>query len=240
MSTVALSVAPDTGISGPDILGYIFQTWASPPAGKLWKAQVLTPWPVAVLLSEMTIGLDGERQIHDRLKQALCHPDNILGQAVLLAGLAIPEDQPEVAREHFFTQVIPATLDFYEPLTIYEPAIGTGILVMAAASILPAWAVRLALVKFVGGDVDPLMVAASRTSTMLYMLNGYALELEAAAAEALTARQQSPDGSPPVDVSSPGQILQTVYQNDQSPPVVPADEPTFEQMFRSAARIPVA
>ena len=84
------------GISGPDILGYIFQTWASPPAGKMWNAQVLTPWPVAVLLSEMTIGLDGERQIHDRLKQALCHPDNLLGQAVLLAGLVIPEDQPEV------------------------------------------------------------------------------------------------------------------------------------------------
>jgi hypothetical protein len=188
----------------------------------------------------MTIGLDGERQIHDRLKEALCHPDNILGQAVLLAGLVIPEDQPEVAREHFFTQVIPAAFDFYEPLTVYEPAIGTGILVMGAASVLPAWAVRLALVKFVGGDVDPLMVAASRTSTMLYMLNGYALELEAAAAEALAARQQSPERSPSVATTSPGQILQTVYQNDQPTPAGTADEPTFEQMFRSAARVRVA
>ena len=48
------------GISGPDILGYIFQTWASPPAGKTWHGQVLTPFAVASCMAQMlNIGLEG-------------------------------------------------------------------------------------------------------------------------------------------------------------------------------------
>ncbi len=41
----------------------------------------------------LNIGL--ERMVYDRVKEALCHPDNVLGAAVLLASLAIPEDEPE-------------------------------------------------------------------------------------------------------------------------------------------------
>ena len=81
------------GISGPDVLGYIFQTWASSPSGKTWHGQVLTPWPVASMMAQMlNIGL--ERMVYDRVKKALCHPDNVLGAAVLLASLVIPEDEP--------------------------------------------------------------------------------------------------------------------------------------------------
>ncbi|MCP4363428.1 MAG: hypothetical protein GY796_35965, partial [Chloroflexi bacterium] len=174
----SLSIA---GISGPDIIGYIFQTWASPPSGKKFHAQILTPFAVARLMSEFTLGLDAERQIHDRLKQALCHPDNILGQAVLLAGLTLPDDQPEAVRDYFFNRVIPTALPFYtQPLSVNDPTVGTGILLIAGASILPAYACHYGLVQFSGQDIDPVMACATSINTMVYGLNSFSLKLEVA------------------------------------------------------------
>lgn len=196
---------------------------------------MLTPWNVALLLADVALGTGSERQIHDRLKQALCHPDNHLGAALLLAGLAIPADEPAAAQDYFFNRLIPAALEFYEPLTVSEPAIGTGVLVMACASVLPAWAVQFALVRFVGGDIDPVMVAASRTACRLYGLNGYALELEAAVAEALTAYQERT--GTPAQLISPAQVIQAVYQNGDPPAATSGQTgPSFEQMYRAAAR----
>lgn len=230
----SLSIA---GISGPDIIGHIFQTWANPPSGKKWHAQILSPWPVARLISELSLGLDGERQIHDRLKQALCHPDNILGQAILLAGLTLPDDQPEAARDYFFKRVLPAALPFYtQPLLVNDPAVGTGILLLGGASVLPAYACHYGLVQFSGQDIDPVMTCAASINTMVYGLNTYSLKLEVAVAEALAARKQNPAAQPLAVPQAPVQIIQDVYRNGTPRPLPSGGgRPSFEQMFRAAA-----
>jgi hypothetical protein len=231
-----------TGISGPDVLGYIFQTWASPPSGKKWHGQVLSPWPVARLMSELILGLDGERQIHDRLKQALCHPDNILGQAVLLAGLTLSDDQPEAAWNYFFDRMLPAALPFYtQPLVVNDPAVGTGILLIAGASVLPAYACHYGLVQFSGQDLDPVMACTTSINLMVYGLNNYSLKLEVAVAEAMAARQQRADSQPLPLPQSPAQIIQAVYRTGDTPPPTNDQEfSSFEQMFRAAAAAPEA
>ena len=182
----SLSVA---GISGPDVLGYIFQTWASPPSGKTWHGQVLTPWNVALMMAQM-LNTDIERMVYDRVKEALCHPDNVLGAAVLLASLAIPEEEPGAHFDWFLNRCLPAAAPYLKPILVQEPAVGTGVMILAHAAASPEWAVRNYLIRYHGQDIDPLMVACTRSSLMLYGLNTYTLQLESAVMEALQARQQ--------------------------------------------------
>jgi hypothetical protein len=79
----------DVGYMGPDVMGHTYMLYASPNQA---KAQIFTPWNIALMLGRLTIP-EGERQVHNRLKEACQHPDNVLAQATLLAGLAI--DEPE-------------------------------------------------------------------------------------------------------------------------------------------------
>lgn len=224
------------GISGPDILGFIYQTWVG---AQVNRGEVYTPWPVARLMAELTLGQTGERQVYDRLKQALCHPDNVLGQATLLAGLALPENEPNVLKDYFINRIVPAAVNFYIPVTICDPALGSGLLHLAAASIMPEWMVKMALITFAGQDISQLAVAIFETTRRLYGINGYALQLEAAVAEALQSRRQQVEKQ--VVLIAPAQAIRTVYRNGHSQS--PADGTTglnFEQLFRAAAKRPAA
>lgn len=91
-----------------------------------------------------------------------------------------------------------------------------------------------ALIRFSGMDIDATCVKMSSISTMIYGLNGYALKLEAAAAEALAARQQHTNEKTHSDLQSPAQILRNVYRNGAAPPSA-EEEASFEQIFRIAA-----
>jgi hypothetical protein len=77
--------------------------------------------------------------------------------------------------------VIPPALACYTPITVCDPCVGSGRMLLAAAATYPDWATRLGLVVFVGADVDGLMVKLARTNLTLYGLNGtglrYALAL---------------------------------------------------------------
>jgi hypothetical protein len=222
-------------LSGPDILGFIYQTWAN--GSNRIRGEIYTPWPLARLLAELTLGQSGERLVYDRLKAALCHSDNILGAATLLAGLTLPADEPGAIREYFITRVVPSTVGAYIPVTVCDPAIGTNILNLAAASLMPDWMVKLALIRFVGQDVSNLAVACSKCSAALYGLNGYALQLEATAAEALAAHRLRPGDSEPALAAAPAEAIRQVYQNGRAAPPTTGSNPgsSFEAMFRAAA-----
>lgn len=219
------------GISGPDILGFIYQTWVG---ASVDRGEVYSPWPVARLLAGFTVGPDTERLVYDRLKQALCHPDNLLGAATLLAGLALPENEPEVIHDYFIHRVVPAAINFYTPVTIGDPCLGSGILLLGAAASLSDWMIKMGLIRLVGQEVSHLAVAISRTQMMAYGLNGYALQLEAAVAEALQSRQQQ--AKQQAALITPGQAIQTVHRNGHSrPPTRGNIHLNFEQLFRAAA-----
>jgi hypothetical protein len=228
----SLSVA---GISGPDVLGYIFQTWASPPSGKTWHGQVLTPWNVAFMMAQM-LNTDIERMIYDRVKEALCHSDNGLGAAVLLASLAIPEDEPGAHFDWFLNRCLPAAAPYLKPILVQEPAVGTGVMIMAHAAASPEWAVRNNIIQYRAQDIDVLMVGCASASLMLYGINGYALQLQAAALEADQARQQQSELGQGLAAPSPGQTIRDVYRNGDSPLRTDNRQRNFEQMFRAAAR----
>jgi hypothetical protein len=88
------------------------------------------------------LNTDIERMVYDRVKEALCNPDNVLGAAVLLASLAIPDDEPGAHFDWFLTRCVPAAAPYLNPISVQEPAVGTGVMIMAHAAVSPAWAIR--------------------------------------------------------------------------------------------------
>ncbi|MFN8456974.1 MAG: hypothetical protein U0401_20295 [Anaerolineae bacterium] len=123
----------------------------------------------------LNVGL--ERLVYDRVKEALCHPDNILGAAVLLASVALPENEPGAHQAWFFNRCLPAAAPYLKPILVQEPAVGTGVMLMAHAAASPEWAVRHNIIQYHAQDIDPLMVTCTRLSVMMYGLNGYACNL---------------------------------------------------------------
>ncbi|GIK40483.1 MAG: hypothetical protein BroJett011_43160 [Chloroflexota bacterium] len=225
----------DGGYMGPDVIGRCYMNFAN--ADPSWSAQYWTPWNVARMMAQMTI-MEGEREVHNRLKAALTHPDNILGAAVLLAALTIPEDQPQLYPEWFFARIIPAALPYYEPITFCEPAIGSGVMMLAAASCFPDWAVLMHLVTFSGQDIDQQAVCLAKINEMLYGLNGYALKLAQAVGEVMEAQQSAPHPTSLILPKSPQAALeQAVRLHRQQKSAAQDSAPTFEELFGATAKV---
>jgi hypothetical protein len=173
----------------------------------------------------MNIG-SGEQQIHDRLKQACQHPDNILAQATLLAGLAI--DDAQEAREWFFSRVLPAAWPTYQPLRVGDPAgCGSGVLLLAAATCFPEWAVRLGCVVFEGIDIDVQCVRMAKINCYLYGLNGYYLKF----GEALHHLTHAPQLALPGSHAEAYQQAVKAYKDNVATPASLAI-PTFTDLFK--------
>ncbi len=221
------------GYMGPDVIGHVYSMWASRDPSNL--CQYFTPAAVGRLMAGIAIP-NGEREVYDRLKQALLHPDNLLGQAVVLASIVVEAGQP--AREYFFNTAIPAALNFYQPILFHEPAIGSGTLMLSAAAQFPDWANYYGLVRYSGGDVDLDCITMARINEKLYALNGFGLKLAVALAEGLAERDQKPvtvAPGPPATLLAKAAELHKNGKNGSSPPeeLPGADQPSFEALFRT-------
>jgi hypothetical protein len=222
-------------IMGPDVIGQTYMDFAN--YDPKWAAQYWTPWNVALLMSKLSIP-DGARDVHDRLKQALTHPDNVLGAAVLLASLVIPEDDAAAHREWFLTRVVPAAIPFYQPLTFCEPAIGSGVMMLAAASQFPDWAIALNLVAFSGMDSDVTCVRMSKINSMLYGLNGYSLKLAEAVGEAMEVHAPHEQPAQVAIPHSPQAALdQAVRIHRRTSPTAGRAAPKFEKLVQLSLRL---
>lgn len=209
----------NSGYMGPDVLGQVFMEYTHPDPH---QGQFLTPWPVVLMMSQLNSG--GKSLVYDRLKQACQHPDNLLAQAALLAGLAI--EDPHQAQEWFMTRVVPAALPHYEIVKVCDPCVGSGRMLLGMALQFEPWMVHSGLVQFFGQDISPLMTRLSTINCYLYGLNGYALKLAEAVNEVRdTASQYLP--------TSAGEALRQVYQTDTERQT-PAS-PTFQELFARQA-----
>jgi len=70
------------------------------------------------------------------------------------------------------------------PVEIYDPCCGSGVMLLAAASCCPKWAIECGKVKFYGNDIDENCVKMARANMMLYGLNGFGIRLAASLAAA--------------------------------------------------------
>ncbi len=141
-------------------------------------------------------------------------------------------------REWFLTRVVPAAIPFFRPVSFCEPAIGSGVMMLAAASQFPDWAVALNLVVFSGMDTDVTCVRMARTNSMLYGLNGYSLKLAEAVGEATEGRT-SPE--PPAQVAIPkspqAALDQAVRIHRRGAPSARKPAPKFEKLVQLSLRL---
>jgi hypothetical protein len=163
----------DSGTSFRDVLGDVYELV---DACEKRRGQFFTPNNVCLLTVHMQFA-NAPQLVLERLKQALMHPDNPLGHAMLLGSalLAGEQDAPEEIEQNFLDYVIPAAWPFYKPVTVYEPAVGAGRLLLAAASQFPQWMIDYGLVQFYGQDIDADCVRMAKINVMLYGLNGWRL-----------------------------------------------------------------
>jgi hypothetical protein len=212
-------------VMGPDILAEIYTRTAV--RNPKWNGTYFTPWALAVVAARI-IAEGVEREVHDRIKKALLRPENHVGQMVLLGVFLNSSDRPDEFEEYFFNKILPSAAPFYEAVEFNEPAIGSGIMMLALAAQLPPWMAKMNFCRITGQDISFTCCLMSEISLMLYGLNGYGLRLNLAVAEAMAAyRQRTTTVMAPLK-----EVLRAVPV--QPIPGHSSDGATFEKVFREA------
>ena len=101
---------------------------------------------------------------HTCLKWRSCF---VLGEAVP----ALP-DQDEDYLAYGDNYVFPLLRPFADPITICDPCVGSGVMLLTAARRFPQWAFRHGFVQLYGVDIDATCVKLCQANLMLYGLTG--------------------------------------------------------------------
>ena len=160
---------PDGSPDYQDRLGQIYEAWGYPSHS---LGQYFTPWDAAALMARLTMP-DGEAEIYRRLQAA--YEQSPEGQMHAVLGEEARQRIPQFVRD-MGPKLLPACWRYFEPVTVYEPCVGSGVMFLAMASQFPVWSIRMGLVRFYGQDLDPVCVRMARINCMLYGLNTYALQ----------------------------------------------------------------
>lgn len=171
-----------------DTIGEVYMEFGLPNKR---TGQFFTPMPVARMMALMVCN---PQEINSRLKEAI--RKSPLATALLLAGMVLPEDRPEICEAYFLARVVPAALEHYEPTNFCEPCCGSGVMFLAYAACHPWWMTQLGLVRLYGMDIDALCVRMARINIMMYGLNGRYAPFVVAQMEAKLTRYFRGDDQP--------------------------------------------
>jgi hypothetical protein len=182
-----------------DLLGDIYMAWGWPNAG---TGQFFTPMSVASACAKTTL-IDIDHECRQRVAAA------IDASPMGLVGMLRGESVTQPGKEHIMLQVLPNVYPWLEPVTVSDPACGSGVMLLAAAAECPVWALDYAVVQFFGQDIDRTCVLMAKINLMIYGLNGYRIKLTAAArgvtptGEYVGPQRQVPTPAPVVEPAQP-------------------------------------
>jgi hypothetical protein len=149
-----------------DVVGEVFMEFGSPSD---WSGQFFTPMPIAQMMVRMTLDPEEvERIVNERLRQViLAAPD---GELVYMAWmLARARNDGGIAASIYFADhLYPRLVGQFQPYTIADPCCGSGVMLVAAMSMLPAWLTAFGLVEFHATDIDPRCVKMVHISLLLH------------------------------------------------------------------------
>jgi len=195
-----------------DVLGDTYMEWG---LGDSRKGQYFTPWNICYMMSQVTLGSEPEKEVIARLMEAMkaAAAENPALEAVWLSAALLSntltgetpqedDDRPSWITQFFLGKILPHILPYYKPVTIYDPACGSGIMLLSGAACYPDWMVHYGLVQFFGNDVDMLVVLAARANCKLFGLNGFGLKL-------MLSTIPQPDEAPALPDPTPAPEMET-------------------------------
>lgn len=158
-----------------DTLGDVYMEFG---ISNKYSGQFFTPYHLAKMMAAMTMG-DIPTLVNQRIKDA-CR-DNPLAQAILISGLMI--EDPAQAEAWYFEKLIPAVASDVDPVTVCDPACGSGVMLLAAASEVPRWMLDWNFVRFYGMDIDQTCVNMAKANIAMRGLNGFSIKCALAMSE---------------------------------------------------------
>jgi len=184
-----------------DIVGTVYMALN---AENKYAGQYFTPWEIARMMAHLTLG-DAPRMVIERLMAAAEAATNAPGASAGLKAARLmgrlsalrdntvlledfPADLPAWLAEHW-AEIAP----HYEPISVMDPALGSGVLLLAAAELFPKWMLYLGLVQFYGADIDETCVLMARINAKLYGLNGFGGQMIRALLEPVNEPQRNRD-----------------------------------------------
>lgn len=120
-----------------DVLGSIYMQFGYPDR---YKGQYFTPWNLALVMARMLVA-DAEQEVYAHIETALMSLEEPLSSwalASLMTGMALITD-PDELHDWFIQEIVPlAFKGGYQPVTHYDPTIGSGVMLLAIASLYPS------------------------------------------------------------------------------------------------------
>jgi hypothetical protein len=147
----------DASQSFNDVLGSVFMGWVM---GDAWHGQFFSPWPIGLMMAQMNPVLP---LVLERVREAEEQNPEL---AMLSLGVMMREG--EEARRFFVERLVPVARAVVEPVSICDPACGSGVMLLAAASLLPDWVLAYGFVEFHGIDIDLTCVRMARVNLLRY------------------------------------------------------------------------
>jgi len=169
----ALGVLKDAAVHDyQDIIGSCYMEIGAP---NVWKGQYFTPIEIAKLMA--MVNDDIPARVYSRIRDAIAATPGAqdLIDAADMATTRLGDN------EWFWFELIPLIWPQFDPVTVCDPCVGSGIMLITTGGSMAPWLTRWGFVQLYGQDVDKKCAQMAKINCLLYGFNGHGLRCDLAA-----------------------------------------------------------